>query len=224
MPSMFSKHLHLCFFKIKYPTFLSQPDPHHHHHHTPSPPSTLNSTTFHFNSTFTHHSHSLYDSTTDNYFTSSSSSSSDSMDLPPPDFASIYASQRFFFSSPGSSNSITESTPDSRPCNTLIRRDVVSVQKYSVNPFVDFLCSMQEMIDSHKVLDVNSDWDYLHQLLLCYLALNPPHTHKHIVRAFTHLVVDLLSSSSSSSSSSNTPCRMHNHNHQRQGCFSGRLV
>lgn len=193
MPNLFSKHLHLCFFK---PTnILSQPDP----HHPPPPPST-----FHFNTTFTHDddNRSLF---------------SDSPDPAPPDFASVFASQRFFFSSPGSSNSIIEST-DTRPvpCNNSLipikgAVNVMRVPKYSVNPYVDFLRSMQEMIQSHQALDVTNDWDYLQQLLFCYLALNPTHTHKYILRAFTHLVVDLLSSSSSSSfsspSSSSPPCR-----------------
>ncbi|KAK7280117.1 hypothetical protein RJT34_25179 [Clitoria ternatea] len=183
MPSVFSKHLHLCFFKLKYPTILCQP-----HQETP-PPSTDNSTTM--------HNHSLYD-TTDHYFSSSSttttsSSSSDSIE---PDFASIFASQRFFFSSPGTSNSIIES-PDTR--TFIPTGGGVKVPKYSLNPYVDFLRSMQEMISSHQVLDVRKDWDYLHELLLCYLALNPPHTHKYIVHAFTDLIVQLLSSSSTSS-------------------------
>jgi len=182
MPKLFSKQLHLCFFKLKHPTILSQPHP--QHTTTPSPPYTFN-----FNTTFTHHDDYFYDTT----------------ELPPPDFSSVFASQRFFFSSPGSSNSITESpSNDTLPCNSLIPRggSVKRVPKYSVNPYVDFLCSMQEMIQSQKqVLDVTNDWDYLHELLLCYLALNPTHTHKYIVQAFTHLLVDILSSSSSSSSS-----------------------
>ncbi|XP_061376200.1 transcription repressor OFP12 [Gastrolobium bilobum] len=236
MPNLFSKHLHLCFFKLKDPTILSHPQPQqddHHHTPSPSPPSTK----FHSNTTFNYHNHSLYDTnssaystskSTDDYFSSSSSSSSsDSMDLPPPDFASVFASQRFFFSSPGSSNSIIES-PDTRPCNshnnnnnTLIPRGGVRVPKYSLDPYVDFLRSMHEMIDSRQALDVRKDWDYLHELLLCYLALNPTHTHKYIVRAFTDIVVDLLSSTSPSPPSS-TPCRMHKN--RRQTSFSGRLV
>ncbi|XP_058739588.1 transcription repressor OFP12-like [Vicia villosa] len=194
MPSLFSKQLHLCFFKLKYPTILSQP--HSQQSTTPSP-SPSPPYTFHFNTTFTHHHHHHEE----DYF------SDDTTELPPPDFASVFASQRFFFSSPGSSNSITESESppnDTPPYNSLIPKggSVKRVPKYSVNPYVDFLRSMQEMIQSQEqVFDVTNDWDYLHELLLCYLALNPTHTHKYIVQAFTHLLVDLLSSSSSSSSS-----------------------
>lgn len=217
MPTLFSKQLHLCFFKLKY---LSQPQPQQHHHKsTPSQLPPYN--TFHFNTTFTHHN-----SVVEDYF------SDDTTNLPPPDFASVFASQRFFFSSPGSSNSIieTESSPDTTPpYNSLIPKGgtVKRVPKYSVNPYVDFLCSMQEMIQSHQpVLDVTNDWDYLHELLLCYLALNPTHTHKYIVRAFTHLLVDLLSSSSSSSFSSSSPQSPPRRNliSQRQGSFLRRLM
>ncbi|XP_027364736.1 transcription repressor OFP12-like [Abrus precatorius] len=178
MPSLFSKHLHLCFFKHKYPTILC-----HSHSPPPSPPST-----------------------TDHYF-SSSSSSSDSTE---PDFASIFASQRFFFSSPGTSNSIIQS-PDTRTSTPT--GGGITVPKYSLNPYVDFLRSMQEMIRSRQIFDVRKDWDYLHELLLCYLALNPTHTHKYIVRAFTDLVVELLSS---------TPRRTRNN--RRQSSFSGSFV
>ncbi|KAK7391058.1 hypothetical protein VNO78_19379 [Psophocarpus tetragonolobus] len=92
-----------------------------------------------------------------------------------PDMASILASQRFFFSSPGTSNSIVDS-PDSR--------SFVPTVKYSLNPYLDFLHSMHDMTRSRQLFDC----DYLHQLLLCYLALNPPHTHKYIFRAFTDLL------------------------------------
>jgi uncharacterized protein (TIGR01568 family) len=88
---------------------------------------------------------------------------------------------------------------------------------------------MQEMIQSQQqVFDVTNDWDYLHELLLCYLALNPTHTHKYIVQAFTHLLVDILSSSSSSSFSSlsqpaSPPSRKLN-SQRGPGSFSGRLL
>lgn len=180
MPSLFSKHLHLCFFKLKYPTILHHPHP---------PPSTHNSTTF------TH-----------------PSSDDDRSSSTEPDFASVFASQRFFFSSPGTSNSIVES-PDTR--TFVPTGGGVTVPKYSLNPYVDFLRSMHEMIRSRQVLDITKDWDYLHELLLCYLALNPTHTHKYIIRAFTDLVLQLLSSA---------PCRTHNHRHRRHRSLSGSFL
>jgi len=185
MPTLFSKRLHLCFFKLKYPTILHHPHP---------PPSTDNSTTF------THPS-------------SSSDDDDDRSSSTEPDFASVFASQRFFFSSPGTSNSIVES-PDTR--TFVPTGGGVTVPKYSLNPYVDFLRSMHEMIRSRQVLDITQDWDYLHELLLCYLALNPSHTHKYIIRAFTDLVLQLLSS---------TPCRTHNqHHHRRHRSLSGNFL
>lgn len=45
-----------------------------------------------------------------------------------------------------------------------------------------------------ELMDVNRNWEILHELLLCYLALNPKHTHKYIVGAFADLLVNLLPS------------------------------
>ncbi|KAG5250585.1 transcription repressor OFP [Salix suchowensis] len=148
----------------------------------------------------------------------SSSSSSE------PDFASIYASQRFFFSSPGSSNSILNlhpPQPDSYgliinhsndksllldSCNNtdhpphdqqlLKSRDVkdsTAVSTYSKDPYMDFRRSMQEMVDARDLVDAKANWEYLHELLSCYLSLNPKSTHKFIVGAFADLLVSLLS-------------------------------
>ncbi|KAJ6405643.1 hypothetical protein OIU84_013574 [Salix udensis] len=168
-------------------------------------------------------------STTPATHESSSSSSSE------PDFASIYASQRFFFSSPGSSNSIIESTPSTvtstessdnlvapQPdsngliinhsndksllldsCNNthpprdqqlLKSRDVkdsTAVSTYSEDPYMDFRRSMQEMVDARDLVDAKANWEYLHELLSCYLSLNPKSTHKFIVGAFADLLVSL---------------------------------
>ncbi|KAF4364995.1 hypothetical protein F8388_001743 [Cannabis sativa] len=150
-------------------------------------------------------------SNSDDFF-SSSDELCDSEILPPApafDLATVYASPRFFFSSPGQSNSIIESstiTSDHaskplRPVATAKRNTTatqfaggVEVPKYSVDPFVDFRRSMQEMMEARDVLvDGRTDLEYLHELLLCFLALNPKETHKFIISAFTDIVVTLLS-------------------------------
>ncbi|KAJ7954879.1 Transcription repressor like [Quillaja saponaria] len=221
MHNLFWKHFHLCCFKFKYPiTNLSEPlnpKQQYHTHSSNSVPLNSSSTSIIINN---FNQHSLYDtSSSDSDFFTSSDNNSDSWD--PPDLATVFASKRFFFSSPGSSNSIIES-PETRPLldqyttnnntssgsssnnsNTLvIPTGGIKVPKYSINPYSDFRRSMQEMVESREVtVDVKNDWEYLHELLLCYLALNPTNTHKYIVRAFTDLVVSMLSSSSSSSSS-----------------------
>ncbi|KAB5545010.1 hypothetical protein DKX38_013122 [Salix brachista] len=106
------------------------------------------------------------------------------------DFATILASHRFFFSSPGRSNSIIESLPEPQ---TPVSGGV-AVKKYSPDPYTDFKHSMQEMIEARELRDVRANWDYLHELLSCYLELNPKHTHKFIISAFADIVVCLLSS------------------------------
>lgn len=51
-------------------------------------------------------------------------------------------------------------------------------------------------MEARKLKDVEEEWDYLRELLLCYLNLNPKHTHKFIVGAFLDLAVSLDSPSS----------------------------
>lgn len=132
----------------------------------------------------------------------------------PADFATAFASQRFFFSSPGLSNSLVEynntnkSTTQHLP--PLLREDSgdvdekkkkkvlfkgsVAVATYSPDPYVDFRRSMQEMVEARpELMDVKSNWNVLHELLLCYLALNPKSTHKFILGAFADLLVSLMS-------------------------------
>ncbi|KAL2485884.1 Transcription repressor OFP16 [Abeliophyllum distichum] len=122
-----------------------------------------------------------------------------------PDFATAFASQRFFFSSPGRSNSIIDSssvssllasTSSSYPENptksdTLVAGSI-AISTYSPDPFMDFRRSMQEMVEAHDLVNVRSNWDYLHELLMCYLSLNPKSTHKFIVGAFADLVISLM--------------------------------
>ncbi|KAL7172405.1 hypothetical protein ACSBR2_031990 [Camellia fascicularis] len=48
------------------------------------------------------------------------------------------------------------------------------------------------MVEASEFVDVRSNWEYLQELLTCYLALNPKSTHKFIIGAFTDLVVFLI--------------------------------
>jgi len=132
----------------------------------------------------------------------------------PADIATAVASNRFFFSSPGRSNSIVESTvSSSSPAPTIdsnkkkvVLNRSVAVATYSPDPYMDFRQSMQEMVEAQPELmkDVKSNWDTLHDLLLSYLAINPNNTHKFILDAFSDLIVTLMSFSSSSSSPSSS--------------------
>ncbi|KAK3193761.1 hypothetical protein Dsin_025071 [Dipteronia sinensis] len=182
MPTTLGRNLHMCFTKIKRPSM----NPDDHSHPFPSSSSSSSILIKNFNS--------LYDTTTSK---SLSSSSTLSYDPEPdsdsePDFATLVASQRFFFTTPGSSNSIIESSSKSWN-NSPTVKDSVAVPTYSPDPYMDFRRSMQEMVEARDLVDVKSNWDYLHELLLCYLALNPKNTHKFIIGAFADLLVSLMS-------------------------------
>ncbi|KAK9287807.1 hypothetical protein L1049_016249 [Liquidambar formosana] len=201
MSNIFWKNFNLCFpiFKCP-PTTLSPPTPPTQDHSHPSPiiPSTtsimiksFNSLyDFTSNSTSTSKSHTPSTATTDYFFSSCDDTDSET----PPDFATVFASHRFFFSSPGRSNSIFES-PESPPLESdALVTGGVAVPKYSPDPYMDFRRSMQEMVESREFNDARENWEYLHELLLCYLTLNPKHTHKFIISAFADLVICVTSS------------------------------
>lgn len=193
MPTSVGKNINLCFIKIKFPltssSLLTAAD---NGLPLPSSAATPSSLLFSPSNSLSTHSSFL--------------SSDPNPELEPqsePDFATIFASQRFFFTSPGSSNSIIESTPSSTAVNQTsnkghhrrtrsIVKDGVAVPTLSPNPYMDFRQSMQEMVEARDLMDVKANWDNLHELLLCYLALNPKSTHKFIVGAFADLVVSLM--------------------------------
>ncbi|XP_022759730.1 transcription repressor OFP12-like [Durio zibethinus] len=229
MPGTLGKNLNLCFTKIKFPltsqppSSLLTPDD----DSRPFPSSDATASTLLFKNY-----NSLYDNTFD-YSTSKSLTASSLFSEPEPesdsepDLATVFATQRFFFTSPGSSNSIIESTASSiattmESSDTLLAstsspinnanqssndgcdhpshehshpttvKDSVAVPTFSPNPYMDFRRSMQEMVEARDLIDVKANWDYLHELLLCYLALNPKSTHKFIIGAFADLLVSLM--------------------------------
>ncbi|WCJ23776.1 Transcription repressor OFP11 [Euphorbia peplus] len=206
MSILFWKNLLKCL-----PSSSAPPPPHpfisdHDHRRLLPPPLTTTTTSAAADTSITTKNfNSIYDlssastskslSTPSTYSFSSSDSDSDS-DSPAPDLAAIIASQRFFISSPGRSNSIIEPPPEENsPPSPPSVDGGVAVKKYSPDPYSDFRNSMKEMIEARNIKDVRSNWDYLHELLSCYLNLNPKHTHKIIISAFSDLIVCLLSES-----------------------------
>ncbi|XP_057427263.1 transcription repressor OFP16-like [Lotus japonicus] len=196
---------------------IETPSHHSIHHNTPCPSPSIMIKNF----------NSLYDPslTFDNSFYSSSFSTTitTSTELeaepePEPDLAAAFASKRFFFSSPGHSNSLMKYTntkkiiQHSSPLTTIkdepngedektkkkkkkvVFNGSVAVPTYSPDPYLDFRRSMQEMVEARPelMMDVKSNWHVLHELLMCYLALNPKSTHKFILGAFSDLLVSLL--------------------------------
>ncbi|KAK8565387.1 hypothetical protein V6N13_020500 [Hibiscus sabdariffa] len=229
------KHLNLCFKKIRFSLPLASQS------HPLSPDDTRrlldSSATSTASSAIFKNYNSLYDNTFDfdcdcdcSTFKSLTHSSEPEADSEP-DFATVFASQRFFFTYPGSSNSIIESTPspsiaatpessdtavlasgsspidnanessyDVRCCDRRCHEhsplttveNSVAVPTVSPNPYLDFRRSMQEMVEARDLIDVKANWEYLHELLLCYLALNAKSTHKFIIGAFADLLVSLV--------------------------------
>ncbi|KAL2469880.1 Transcription repressor OFP16 [Abeliophyllum distichum] len=170
MSNILWKSFNLCLARFKCLSTITFSPPDEEEYENSTNPSALIKN---FNSLYEHH---LNDSDTD-YI---------------PDFASVLASQRFFFSSPGRSNAIIE-PPEPLPRQGVVTGGV-AIQTYSLNPFAEFRKSMQEMIEAREFTDVKGDFEFLHELLLCYLTLNPKHTHKFIVGAFSDVIVSLMSS------------------------------
>ncbi|CAN8295482.1 unnamed protein product [Cochlearia groenlandica] len=123
-------------------------------------------------------------------------------DSPPPDLTAVLASRRFFFSSPGRSNSITDSpdllcrhnyeTATTTTDNTILTGgNAVKLYVHSPDPYNDFRRSMQEMLDAVTNVGDIRRYEFLHELLLSYLSLNENDTHKFIISAFADILVSL---------------------------------
>ncbi|CAN4093368.1 unnamed protein product [Withania somnifera] len=184
-------NLNLCFSKLKRPLPL-QSSNHNNEHHC-----------MHFCNSIKNFN-SLYDLSLDcnsNIPTSSSTNYS----------ATTHAVRfpTFLFSSPGHSNSIIDSSLSmssslaSTSCSVepsesdaLIVDGSIAIPTFSPDPYLDFRRSMQEMVEARGLSDIRRNWDSLHELLMCYLTLNPKSTHKYIVDAFADLIVCLMTSKS----------------------------
>ncbi|KAM1001463.1 hypothetical protein ACFX15_007639 [Malus domestica] len=214
MANTLGRNLNLCFTKIRRPPMGTTLDD--DAHGRPLPTATASTSTS--STSMIKNFNSLYDdqstSTSKSLSSSLLSTSNDYSDTeaPAPDFATAFASRRFFFSSPGRSNSIVDqssfvatssssktsaSEPEDR---TLFINHSVAIPTFSPDPYRDFRRSMQEMVEARERTpdseDVKkkSNWEFLHELLLCYLALNPKSTHKFIIGAFADLLVSLMPS------------------------------
>ncbi|KAK8584793.1 hypothetical protein V6N13_138740 [Hibiscus sabdariffa] len=72
-----------------------------------------------------------------------------------------------------------------------VQNECIAVLAYSREPYDDFRRSMQEMVEARQKLHLNVDWDFMEELVFCYLNLNDKKSHKFILSAFVDLVVDL---------------------------------
>ncbi|XP_050365002.1 transcription repressor OFP12-like [Argentina anserina] len=228
MPSTLGRNLNLCFTKIKRPLLTLQSPPVDDPGSLPTTTSTAtassSTSTAMSSSIIIKNFNSLYDGDNASFFDSAVTSCSikssdlstsetenDTDTAAAADFATVFASQRFFFSSPGLSNSIVDQSSSSSSSSSSaalsssdlhapFKHNSVVVPTYSPDPYLDFRRSMQEMVEAREhqtedeIVKAKSNWEFLHELLLCYLALNPKSTHKFIIGAFSDLLVSLLPS------------------------------
>ncbi|KAL6008135.1 hypothetical protein ACLOJK_033641 [Asimina triloba] len=170
---------------------------------TPPPPPHFN---IHYSTNYISHSS---DSVVVVSSSSSSSFSASSEQQHDPVAAAAAGSDgRFFFSSPGKSKSLVDdeavslvfSDDGSGGKNSSGIFIFAAIPTYSTDPCAEFRRSMEEMVAAARGLmdgDAAGEavslslWDYLHRLLLCYLALNRKNTHKFILEAFNHLLLSL---------------------------------
>ncbi|KAG7025518.1 Transcription repressor OFP12, partial [Cucurbita argyrosperma subsp. argyrosperma] len=203
MPTKLGRsYLNLCFTKIKNPLAThSSPITHAPDPHRPTRPLPSSSAA----ATFITNYNSLYEIATldSNPFFVATNDGGDSDTHVAVDFITAFTSHRFFFSSPGRSNSIIESSTttaaaaatatatkstNSLSSDDLLLNNSLAIPTYSPDPYIDFRRSMEEMVEAREEMEVvKSSWEFLHELLLCYLALNPKTTHKHILKAFADL-------------------------------------
>ncbi|KAL7099865.1 hypothetical protein ACP275_09G112800 [Erythranthe tilingii] len=69
--------------------------------------------------------------------------------------------------------------------------DFIALLTYSPSPYEDFRRSMQEMVDARQEHNGKVDWEFLEELLFCYLDLNNKKSYRFILRAFVDLIVVL---------------------------------
>ncbi|KAK5843062.1 transcription repressor OFP14-like [Gossypium arboreum] len=84
-----------------------------------------------------------------------------------------------------------------------IYNECIAVLRCSPNPYDDFRRSMQEMVEARLKHGSKIDWDFMEELLFCYLNLNDKMSYKFVLSAFVDLVVDLRQNDGKMSRNSN---------------------
>ncbi|KAE8699480.1 Detected protein of unknown function [Hibiscus syriacus] len=64
-----------------------------------------------------------------------------------------------------------------------IRNECIAVVTCSHNPYNDFRRSMQDMVEARLKHHSEIDWDFMEELVFCYLTLNGKKSHKFILSA-----------------------------------------
>lgn len=74
--------------------------------------------------------------------------------------------------------------------------DCIALLTVSPSPYQDFRRSMQEILEARINNNQRVDWDFLEELLFCYLRLNEKKQYRYILSAFVDLIVVLRQNSS----------------------------
>ncbi|GMH22210.1 hypothetical protein Nepgr_024053 [Nepenthes gracilis] len=124
----------------------------------------------------------------------------------PPD---LCGSHRFFVSSGSSSSLIEDAKTHGESASTSTSKTVandgmvlpgqdyiVTLTAAPTNPYEDFRRSMKQVIETRVKENRSVDWDFIEELLLCYLRLNEKQQHKYILGAFVDLILVLRRNSS----------------------------
>ncbi|KAI3455409.1 hypothetical protein Pfo_012072 [Paulownia fortunei] len=112
------------------------------------------------------------------------------LDPPPPE--NLCGSARFFVASGSSSSLIIDEACSSSASAT---NDTSTASEEAEGPYEDFRRSMQEMVDARLEHNGKVDWEFLEELLFCYLDLNNKKSYRFILRAFVDLIVVLRENS-----------------------------
>nr|CAA0839091.1 Transcription repressor OFP14 [Striga hermonthica] len=123
------------------------------------------------------------------FFVAAGSSSSLIVDDPPSSTSSADSSSSSSAAANGGSSASDGSSPAAAP------DDFIALLTYSPSPYEDFRRSMQEMVDARAEHNGRVDWEFLEELLFCYLDLNNKKAYRYILRAFVDLIVGLRENS-----------------------------
>ncbi|CAL5199871.1 unnamed protein product [Lathyrus oleraceus] len=76
--------------------------------------------------------------------------------------------------------------------NQTLPEKCIALLSYSPNPYDEFRRSMQELVESKygktEITEMKIDWDFMEEILFCYLNLNEKKSHKFILSAFVDLI------------------------------------
>ncbi|KAM7254559.1 hypothetical protein ACFE04_003939 [Oxalis oulophora] len=81
---------------------------------------------------------------------------------------------------------------------TMLPTDCIAVLKHSPSPYDDFRRSMQEIVEANLRTRAKLDWEFMEELLFCYLGLNDKKSYKFILSAFIDTMIVLRENSSHS--------------------------